>query len=76
MWCNDDFDFILDLALEVNQPRYRLNLYRQAQNILNEEVPVLPIAHGQKYQAHNENLTGFRTSPFNAQPFDQVVRLK
>lgn len=76
MWCNDDFDFILDLALEVNQPRYRLNLYRQAQNILNEEVPVLPIAHGQKYQAHNDNLTGFRTSPFNAQPFDQVMRLK
>ncbi|MCY9873571.1 ABC transporter substrate-binding protein [Vibrio barjaei] len=76
MWCNDDFDFLLDLALEVSQPRYRLNLYRQAQNILNEEVPVLPIAHGQKYQAHSDSLTGFRTSPFNAQPFDQVVRLK
>ncbi|MCW8347028.1 ABC transporter substrate-binding protein [Vibrio sp. ZSDZ65] len=76
MWCNDDFDFLLDLALEVSEPRYRVNLYRQAQNILFEQVPVIPIAHGQKYQAHNDDLTGFRTSPFNAQPFDQVVRLK
>ncbi|MGF1750449.1 ABC transporter substrate-binding protein [Vibrio cionasavignyae] len=76
MWCNDDFDFLLDLALEVSEPRYRVNLYRQAQNILFDQVPVIPIAHGQKYQAHNDDLTGFRTSPFNAQPFDQVVRLK
>ncbi|MCL9775890.1 ABC transporter substrate-binding protein [Vibrio methylphosphonaticus] len=76
MWCNDDFDFLLDLALEVSEPRYRVNLYRQAQNILFEQVPIIPIAHGRKYQAHVDDLTGFRTSPFNAQPFDQVVRLK
>ncbi|MFA0439773.1 ABC transporter substrate-binding protein [Vibrio sp. 10N.286.49.C2] len=76
MWCNDDFDFLLDLALEVSEPRYRANLYRQAQNILYDQIPVIPLAHGQKYQAHNDDLTGFRTSPFNTQPFDQVVRLK
>ncbi|MDF2152446.1 ABC transporter substrate-binding protein SapA [Vibrio sp. CAU 1672] len=75
MWCNDDFDFLLDLALETQQPRYRLNLYHQAQNILNEEFPVIPLAHGVQFRAHDKSLKGFKQSPFNAQPFDQVERV-
>ncbi|WP_086773700.1 ABC transporter substrate-binding protein SapA [Vibrio coralliirubri] len=74
MWCNSDFDFLLDLALEINQQRHRVNLYRQAQNILNEEVPVIPLAHGVQFRVHDRSLTGFKASPFNAQPFDQVRR--
>ncbi len=75
MWCNDDFDFLLDLALETQEPRYRLNLYRQAQNILNEQFPVIPLAHGVQFRVHNKSLTGFKSSPFNAQAFDRVERI-
>lgn len=75
-WCNPDFDFLLDLALEVEKPRYRLNLYRQAQNVLNEEFPVIPLNHGMQFQAYDDSLTGFKMSPFNTQPFDQVERLR
>lgn len=75
MWCNDDFDFLLDLALETQEQRYRLNLYRQAQNILNEEFPVIPLAHGVQFRVHDKSLTGFKSSPFNAQPFDRVERI-
>ncbi|CAH8214663.1 peptide ABC transporter substrate-binding protein SapA [Vibrio aestuarianus] len=76
MWCNNDFDFLLDLALEVDKTRYRLNLYKQAQNILNEEFPVIPLAHGMQFKAYNSNLTGFKLSPFNVQPFNRVERVK
>tara|TARA_Y100001960_G_scaffold331465_1_gene428563 strand:- start:1036 stop:2649 length:1614 start_codon:yes stop_codon:yes gene_type:complete len=75
-WCNPDFDFLLDLALEVDKKRYRLNLYKQAQNILNEEFPVIPLNHGMQLQAQHYSLEGFRVSPFNAQPFDNVERVK
>lgn len=75
-WCNTDFDFLLDLALEVETPRYRTNLYKQAQNILNTEFPVIPLNHGMQFQAHDSSLVGFKMSPFNAQPFDQVERIK
>lgn len=75
-WCNPDFDFLLDLALEVDKPRYRLNLYKQAQNILNEEFPVIPLSHGMQFQAHDTSLSGFKSSPFHAQPFDEVERVK
>ncbi|WP_159738855.1 ABC transporter substrate-binding protein SapA [Vibrio atypicus] len=74
-WCNPDFDFLLDLALEVDKKRYRLNLYKQAQNILNEEFPVIPLNHGMQLQAQHSSLKGFKVSPFNAQPFDHVERV-
>lgn len=74
MWCNSDFDFLLDLALETNEQRYRFNLYKQAQNILNEEFPVIPLAHGVQFQVHDKSLSGFRVNPFNVQPFDLVER--
>ena len=73
-WCNQDFDFLLDLALEVDKTRYRKNLYKQAQNILNEEFPVIPLNHGMQTQAQRNSLKGFKISPFNAQPFDTVER--
>lgn len=75
-WCNPDFDFLLDLALEVDKKRYRVNLYHQAQNILNEEFPIIPLSHGMQFQAHDNSLSGFKISPFDAQPFDQVERVK
>lgn len=75
-WCNPDFDFLIDLALEVDKPRYRTNLYNQVQNLLNEEVPVIPIAHGMHFQAHHESLKGFKMSPFNVQPLNEVERIK
>ncbi len=75
-WCNPDFDFLLDLALEVDKMRYRINLYKQAQNILNETFPVIPLSHGMQFRAYSKTLKGFRVSPFNAQPFDLVERIK
>ncbi|GEM76993.1 ABC transporter substrate-binding protein [Vibrio sagamiensis] len=75
MWCNRDFDFLLDLALETQKPRYRLNLYHQAQNILNEEFPVIPLAHGVQFRVNDKSLSGFKSSPFNAQPFNHVKRI-
>lgn len=76
MWCNPDFDFLLDLAKESNQIRYRLNLYKQAQNIMNEEVPVIPLAHGAQFQAYHQSLRGFDISPFSSQSFHNVERAK
>mgnify|MGYP001451751709 CR=1 FL=1 len=76
MWCNPDFDFLLDLAKETNQTRYRMNLYKQAQNIMNEEVPVIPLAHGAQFQAYHKSLQGFNISPFSSQSFHNVERTK
>lgn len=75
-WCNDDFDSLLDLALITDQQRFRANLYKQAQNLINQQAPVIPIAHGTQFKAYNNSLIGFSVSPFHVQPFNQVERLK
>ncbi len=75
-WCNPDFDFLLDLAREVDQTRYRLNVYKQAQYLINEEVPVIPLAHGMQFKAYNKTLKGFQINPFNVAPFNHVERVQ
>jgi len=75
MWCNDDFDELLDLAREANNPRYRLNLYHQAQHLLNQEFPVIPLTHGIPFIAYHQSLTGVHLSPFNVLPFNTVERV-
>lgn len=75
-WCNEEFDALLDLAKETTQPRYRTNIYHQIQNLLSEELPIIPLAHGVKYQANQSSLTGFTLSPFNTYSFHDVIRIK
>ncbi len=75
-WCNEYFDSMLDLALVTDQPRFRANLYKQIQTLINQEVPVIPIAHGMQFKAYNNTLTGLSISPFHVQPFNRVERLK
>jgi cationic peptide transport system substrate-binding protein len=73
-WCNSDFDFLLDLAKETTEARYRKNLYYQAQVIVNDEVPLIPLAHGVQFQAKHYSIEGLAVSPFNTQSFENVYR--
>ncbi|WP_105901930.1 ABC transporter substrate-binding protein SapA [Vibrio gangliei] len=76
MWCDPDFDFLLTLARESEQTRHRLNLYHQAQTMLTQQLPIIPIAHGVQYQVHDSSLSGFVLNPFNSGSFENVVREK
>ncbi|WP_261874775.1 ABC transporter substrate-binding protein [Vibrio rarus] len=73
-WCNSDFDSLIDLAKETTQKRYRVNLYHQVQHLLDEEVPILPIAHGMQFRVKHRSLKGFNTNPFNKLSFENVER--
>lgn len=75
-WCNQDFDSLLDLALEANKQRYRKNLYHQAQNIVYQQFPVIPLAHGMQFRAYNTSLEGLGSNPFHVQPFTNVDRVE
>lgn len=73
-WCQPDFDFLLDLAKETTAARYRKNLYHQAQVIVNDEVPLIPLAHGVQFQAKHHSIEGLEVSPFNTLSFEGVYR--
>lgn len=75
-WCDRDFDALLDQALKAADPDARSTIYRQAQHLVDQEMPLIPIAHGMQFKAYNNSLTGLVFSPFNVQPFNHVERLQ
>ncbi|MGF1761873.1 ABC transporter substrate-binding protein SapA [Aliivibrio kagoshimensis] len=74
MWCNPEFDKLLDLAREANNMRNRKEIYTEAQQLLNDIMPIVPIAHSAQYQANDHSLQGFTISPFGSNSFYQVSR--
>ncbi|MGF1861180.1 ABC transporter substrate-binding protein SapA [Photobacterium profundum] len=73
-WCNLDFDNLLELALRTNKLDQRLNYYHRAQNILDQQVPLIPLAHGVHFQVHHKSLGGLQMSPFGTRSFSSVYR--
>jgi cationic peptide transport system substrate-binding protein len=73
-WCNLDFDNLLELALRTGKLDQRLNYYHRAQNILDQQVPLIPLAHGVHFQVHHKSLGGLQMSPFGTRSFSSVYR--
>jgi cationic peptide transport system substrate-binding protein len=57
-WCNPVFDSILTKSLKNHDIKKRKTYYKQAMKILTQQVPLLPIAHSKRFQAHSKNLVG------------------
>lgn len=71
-WCDPAFDKIITLAGQVNDPEERSKLYQQAQVIMNEQVPFLPIAHSMIYEVISNKVTGYIVDPLGLHHFDYV----
>lgn len=62
LWSNKEFDNIIIQAR--SQPaEKRIELYKKAQLIIYEEVPLVPLFHSFQLGAWNENVKGFKLHP-------------
>lgn len=57
-WCNREFDQLIQRALQTNNINKRKTFYSKALKLINEEVPLIPIAHSKRYQARANNVKG------------------
>ncbi|PSW07329.1 ABC transporter substrate-binding protein SapA [Photobacterium lipolyticum] len=73
-WCDLRFDNLLELALRTTKIDQRLNYYQLAQDVLDEQVPIIPLAHGVHFQVHHKSLGGLQMSPFGTRSFSSVYR--
>lgn len=73
-WCNLDFENLLELASRTTKLDQRLDFYHVAQDILDKEVPIVPLAHGVHFQVHHRSLSGLQMSPFGTRSFSTVYR--
>lgn len=73
-WCQPLFDQRLDLALQTPLLAERVHFYQQAQQLIHQEVPVIPLIHSLKLQAYRSQVQDLRLPPFGGVNFQRVYK--
>lgn len=73
-WCNKDYDELLQQALHTNNISKRKQYYAKAMTIINDELPLLPIAHSKRFQARDSGVKGRILADFGGVSFYQVYK--
>ncbi|RUO72871.1 ABC transporter substrate-binding protein [Idiomarina ramblicola] len=63
-WCHPGFDQLLYSAIATTNAEERKALYQSAQHLLNQQQPLLPIAHSKRFQAQQKDITGVELPPY------------
>lgn len=71
-WCNEEYDNLIQKALKTSKISKRKAFYKKAMTIINDEMPLLPIAHSRRYQARGTNVTGKILANFGGVNFYNV----
>jgi len=72
MWCDEQYDELLNEALQTEDIRRRRAIYQQVNRLLYEKLPLVPIAHAYRYQAYRSDLEGMIINPFGGVRFGGV----
>ncbi|WP_439887553.1 ABC transporter substrate-binding protein [Pseudomonas sp. MBLB4123] len=68
-WCDAGYDKLVKQAKSITDPGQRSELYKQAQQIIQQQVPISPIAHSTVYQPMRKTVQDFKISPFGRNSF-------
>ncbi|PTL86108.1 MAG: ABC transporter substrate-binding protein [Candidatus Liberibacter europaeus] len=71
-WCNKDFDDLLMKARVSSDLNVRTQLYKKAQVIMHEQLPVLNIAHSTVYIPIRKNVVNYVIDPLSRNNFKTV----
>ncbi|MND86704.1 Periplasmic dipeptide transport protein precursor [compost metagenome] len=68
-WCDAGYDKLVKAAKATADVEKRTALYKQAQHVLQQQVPITPIAHSTVYQPMRASVKDFLISPFGRNSF-------
>ncbi len=72
-WCNQEFSDLLDKAVAITDRAQRIAYYARAQEILNDEVPILIFANSKSFTPIRPNVEGYVSHVFGGQPYYGVT---
>ena len=75
-WCSNELDILLSQAKETLSKSERKALYKQAEKIIHEQVPLVNIAHAQKLLLKNTNVSIKNVNPYGGMSFSGVELIK
>ncbi len=73
-WCNEEFDSTLDRALSTQRLSDRINEYHRSQELIYEEVPVIPLAHALMVSAYLKSIHDIIMPPTGGVSFKKAYR--
>ena len=71
-WCDSTYEALIKKARTLTDREQRTVLYKQAQQLLKQQVPITPIAHSTVSQPLSVKVKGFEVSPFGRNTFSGV----
>ena len=71
-WCNAQFDEIMDSAIATNHLYARSKAYNQAQQLILEELPIIPLANVKRLLVANSRIQGVEMTPFGSINFSSL----
>ncbi|MFP3516805.1 ABC transporter substrate-binding protein [Pseudomonas sp. SIMBA_077] len=72
IWCDKTYDSLVKKAKTITDRDQRTVLYKQAQQMIKQHVPITPIAHSTVNQPLSNKVQGFQVSPFGRNSFSGV----
>jgi dipeptide transport system substrate-binding protein len=72
LWCDQQYDQLVQQAKQVTDREQRSALYQQAQQRLKQQVPITPVAHSTVNQPISAKVHDFKVSPFGRNAFSGV----
>ncbi|WP_299072609.1 ABC transporter substrate-binding protein [uncultured Paraglaciecola sp.] len=74
MWCSEEYDTLINQALQFADVSERTYFYGKANELLAEQLPLIPIAHASRYQANRNKLQGLVINPYGGVRFGGVKK--
>ena len=74
MWCNEEFDKLLQMSVKTTNIKRRKVYYSKAQALISQEIPLLPLAHSKRYQTRSNNVKGSIMPSFGGINFSTVYK--
>lgn len=72
MWCNDEFEALIQEAKTTPDQAKRTELYTKAQEIFKAEEPAMTLAHSRVFMPMKKTITGYAMSPLGNHSFKGV----
>lgn len=71
-WCSEEYDNLISQALQHTDLELRQAYYSQANELIEQELPLVPIAHAFRYQAFKHDVKGLEINPFGGIRFGDL----
>ena len=75
-WCNPEFDKMMNRALATNHLYERSKAYNNAQDLVLNELPIVPIANVKRLLVARGNVKGIEMTPFGSINFSTLYFMK